>query len=37
MKRVAIEKADPFRNQTPQPQPVWADDEEMILKLSGLT
>ena len=37
MKRIAIEKADPLHNQTPQPQPIWAGDEDMILKLSGLT
>lgn len=37
MKRIAIEKADPLGNQTPQPQPIWAGDEDMILKLSGLT
>jgi len=37
MKRIAIEKADPLHNQTPPPQPTWAGDEDMILKLSGLT
>jgi integrase/recombinase XerD len=37
MKRIAIEKADPFHNQTPSPQPTWAGDEDMILKLAGLT
>jgi integrase len=37
MKRIAIEKADPLHNQTAQSQPIWAGDEDMILKLSGLT
>jgi site-specific recombinase XerD len=37
MKRAALEKADPLHNQTPRPQPVWQGDEDMILKLSGLT
>jgi integrase/recombinase XerD len=36
MKRIAIEKADPLRNQTLPSQPIWAGDEDMILKLSGL-
>lgn len=36
MKRAAIEKIDIFRNGTPPPAPVWVDDEDMILKLSGL-
>jgi integrase len=37
MKRIAIEKADPLHNQTPPSQPVWAGDEDTILKLAGLT
>jgi len=37
MKRIAIEKADPLHNQTPPPQPIWAGDEDLILKLAGLT
>lgn len=37
MKRIAIEKADPLHNQTPPSQPIWTGDEDMILKLSGLT
>jgi integrase/recombinase XerD len=37
MKRIAIEKADPLHNQTPPPQPIWAGDDDMILKLAGLT
>ena len=37
MKRLAIEKADPLHNQTLRAEPTWAGDEEMILKLSGLT
>ena len=37
MKRIAIAKADPLRNQTPPPQPIWTGNEDMILKLSGLT
>ena len=36
MKRAAIDKADIVRNGAPQPAPIWIDDEEMILKLSGL-
>jgi len=36
MKRSAMEKADHKRNIAPQPSPMWLDDEEMILKLSGL-
>lgn len=37
MKRLAIEKADPLHTQTLRAEPTWAGDEEMILKLSGLT
>lgn len=36
MKRAAINKADIVRNGALQPAPIWIDDEEMILKLSGL-
>jgi site-specific recombinase XerD len=36
MKRRAVEKADALRDGMPPPEPVWADDEDMILKLSGL-
>jgi len=36
MKRAAMEKADKNRNATPQPTAIWEDDEEMILRLSGL-
>ena len=36
MKRAAMEKADQKRNATPQPTAIWEDDEEMILRLSGL-
>lgn len=36
MKRAAIDKADIVRNGAPQPPSIWIDDEEMILKLSGL-
>ena len=36
MKRLAVAKADVLRNGMPPPEPVWADDEEIILKLSGL-
>lgn len=36
MKRAAIHKADIVRNGSTPPEPVWVDDEEMILKLSGL-
>ena len=36
MKREAILKADVFRNGTPAPVAIWENDEQMILKLSGL-
>lgn len=36
MKRSAIQKADSMRNIRTVPDAVWADNEEMILKLSGL-
>lgn len=36
MKRTAIQKADTIRNSKPMPDEIWADNEEMILKLSGL-
>ena len=36
MKRAAIDKADIARKVASPPVPVWVDDEEMILKLSGL-
>lgn len=36
MKRAAIDKADIFRGDAPPLTPVWENDEEMILKLSGL-
>ena len=36
MKRAAMEKADRKRNISPQPTAIWQDDEDMILKLSGL-
>ena len=36
MKRAAMEKADKTRNATPQPTAIWEDDEELILRLSGL-
>lgn len=36
MKRAAIDKADIVRKGAPPPVPVWVDDDEMILKLSGL-
>jgi hypothetical protein len=37
MKRAAIDKADVVRGNASPPVPVWINDEEMILKLSGLT
>ena len=37
MKRAAIQKADAVRKAKPTPDEIWADNEEMILKLSGLT
>lgn len=36
MKRAAIQKADAVRRAKPVPEEIWADNEEMILKLSGL-
>jgi len=37
MKRLAVAKADILREGMPSPEPVWMDDDDMILKLSGLT
>ncbi len=36
MKRAAIQKADAIRGNRPAPKEIWADDEDMIMKLSGL-
>ena len=36
MKRAAIQKADAVRKTKPAPDEIWADNEKMILKLSGL-
>jgi len=36
MKRAAIQKADAVRKTKPVPDEIWAGNEEMILKLSGL-
>jgi site-specific recombinase XerD len=36
MKRLAIEKADALRDGMPPPEALWTDDEDLILKLSGL-
>jgi site-specific recombinase XerD len=36
MKRAAIDKADIIRNGNMPPDPIWENDEDMILKLSGL-
>ena len=36
MKRTAIQKADAVSKIKPVPDEIWADNEEMILKLSGL-
>lgn len=36
MKRAAIQKADAVRKTKPMPVEIWIDNEEMILKLSGL-
>ena len=36
MNRAAIDKADIVRGNAPPPVPVWINDDEMILKLSGL-
>ena len=36
MKRIAMEKADRNRNVSPPPTPIWQNNEDMILELSGL-
>jgi site-specific recombinase XerD len=36
MKRKAVERADALRGGTPPPEAIWTDNEDMILKLSGL-
>jgi len=36
MKRIAVAKADVLRGGMPPPEPLWDDDEDIILKLSGL-
>ena len=36
MKRAALEKIDTVSSGSPAPTPIWENDEEMILKLSGL-
>jgi site-specific recombinase XerD len=36
MKRLAVAKADALRDGMPPPEPLWSDDEETILRLSGL-
>lgn len=36
MKRAAMEKADHLRKGVPVPIPIWKNNEEMILELSGL-
>ena len=36
MKRLAIAKVDILRDGMPPPAPLWTDDEDLILKLSGL-
>lgn len=36
MKRIAIQKAEATRKSQTVPDEIWADNEEMILKLSGL-
>lgn len=36
MKRLAVAKADILRDGMPPPEPLWSDDEDLILKLSGL-
>jgi site-specific recombinase XerD len=36
MKRAAIEKAEAKHSRTPRPTPIWENDDDMILKLSGL-
>jgi site-specific recombinase XerD len=36
MKRLAVEKADILRDGMPSPEALWADNEDLMLKLSGL-
>lgn len=36
MKRAAVQKADAVRKSKPAPAEIWANDDDMILKLSGL-
>jgi len=36
MKRAAMDKADTRRNLTGTPTPIWQNNDEMILRLSGL-
>lgn len=36
MKRAAIDKADIVRRDAPPHAPIWENEEDMILKLSGL-
>jgi len=36
MKRAAMEKAEHLRKGVPVPEPIWKDNEDMILELSGL-
>ena len=36
MKRTAIQKADAVRKTRPALNEIWADDEDVILQLSGL-
>ena len=36
MKRAAMEKAEPNQRNTPEPAAIWVNDENMILRLSGI-
>lgn len=36
MKRTAVAKADALRDGLPAPEPIWTNDDDMILRLSGL-
>ncbi len=36
MKRAAMQRTDQKRNATPEPTPIWQNDEDLILRLSGL-
>lgn len=37
MKRAAIDKADAISGKAPDIAPIWLNDDDMILKLAGLS